>query len=276
MTTGTLASRRTAAATLLLWLGAFAGCSTGPSSGGSVLEMLDEPRAQRVGDALERYRSAYETQDMERLREAWEMSSIDALLLEQAWQSCELLNVSVESVEIELKEREASASFDQVIDYRCETRDATSRLLLRAGLAEQADGSWKILRFTRRTTAPERVRATSRAPVSATSSAPPLDALHAYQSALQACDVEALSRTWVMSARDRDLFARFCERSEKVSVSIEQQDVDLQGDRGEVQFAQTVTAERGGQICETNATLRASLVKRESGDWSMLNLRPVQ
>jgi hypothetical protein len=248
---------------------------TAPAAAAAAALGAGEP-ANAVRNAMDEYRSAYTSRDTERLRSVWDLSRVEAFLMKAAWRRCEPVDLTLDERTLEVEGGEAKVAFDQRMTYRCPGGSTHSVRALEARLEQRPDGSWKIAKLVTRK-APKSLTVWASGSVSAATTVPAIEALHTYQTAIQSCDLDGLSGAWVMSEAERSHVARFCARyGEKLSVSVRQQDVRLDGDRGEVRFLQEVTYEDRGRVRQVMADLRAALVQRKTGEWTMWDLEDAQ
>lgn len=226
--------------------------------------------------SLREYMAAYEAQDMERLRRVWSLSKLEAFLIEQTWEQCDDIFLSIDQHGLELDGDRARVEFDQNLGYGCERGNAVSKLRLEADLV-RTRGGWQIERIVSRDNGDSlpavasRGAPTSRDSLEAHSSA--LAALGEYQNAMTSCDLGALSRIWIMNRAERLNLEGFCRRFEGISVSVSGLGVEVDGDKGVVRFAQRVRYKRpGGQVQNAISSLRAALVRRSGGEWAIWSL----
>lgn len=227
----------------------------------------------RIVAALDAYRDAYAAQDTARLLDVWDLSRVEAFFMRQAWKRCEEVDVQISDPTVQVQGDRATADFNQELTYGCHGGKMRSIQALEARMERKPDGSWKIARFVSRKGAPP-LAVSAHGSVSAETSVPAIEALYVYQSAIQSCDLDSLGQAWSMTDAERDYVQRFCEKyGGRISLSVRQENLHTDGDHGEVRFQQELTLQEGGRVRQILASLKASLVRRKGGEWTMWNLK---
>lgn len=215
--------------------------------------------------ALLAYQDGQTRKDMRRLERSWRMTTTDRELTLAGWRSCASLETNLAVDEIRVDSDVAIADFSQRVDARCGGQGQTRMQRLRALLEREGQG-WRIAALAG--LGPARV-----VPVLGGSGPDGtlLETLSRYGAALGSCDLEALSQEWLMTRTDRSMVESMCRADEPTRVSIQDQVVAIDGDRGRVDFEQVI--HRGASAAPTRTSLRASLVRRDDGAWTIYRMR---
>lgn len=265
--------RRLSNAASLLTLLALALGGASPAAAASASER------KAVQDALREYMAAYQARDIERLANVWRMEKAERLFIERTWEQCEEAFLSVKQRDLDVTGNEAWIDFDQSLGYRCQDANALSRQHLRASLKRARKGGWRIdeIVVLGNGASADAVQSLGAAPVSTRgleNHTAALDALDAYEAAMQRCDLDDLASVLIMSRSQRRSLDSFCRSNRDISVSVEGLAVDVQGDRGTLHFAQRISfTTPTGSVRRAFATLRASMVRRSGGEWAIWGLR---
>lgn len=153
---------------------------------------------------------------------------------------------------------------------------------LEAKLMRRAGGEWVIVQLG----PPE---SAVPAALAALPAAPAPDALHApssvgdyvgvqaalrdYERAFERRDAALLSRVWIMNRSEMDQIERLFSESGSISVSIDDSDIQIDGDGASVRFAQTLTASRHSAFPRFRRRSPRSLVASDAaGSWDLDSL----
>jgi hypothetical protein len=223
------------------------------------------------------YRDAFESRDSERLGSVWRMTPVEKLLVERAWAGCSdlSLQVEVDSDTAVLSERgdRASIDFDQTILLHCSRRESKNRSRLRATLERAPSGRWEIVRMSPREAALTTARPLEPGAPTASPGAEALSVLQEYEAALEACDLTALSRIWILTPLERQYLDGVCRRYDHLSVAISGQQVAMAGDRARIDFVQDVGFPDASGLRRTRSDLTALMIRRSGGEWAIWKIR---
>jgi hypothetical protein len=231
---------------------------------------LRSDAVRQVLSALADYQKAYEAQDLDQLRDVWEMAPAEQTLLEQSWTHCRPTSVTVRPGPVITDGPRAKVMFQQVVDSRCGGSADVRTSDLEAVLHRDAEGRWRIASLG----APP-----TRRPVSALAGQAAagderevLATLDRYAAALAACDTPQLSTLWISNKSERQALQTACLRDGRPDVALSEPRVSLRTERSlaTVDFVQTTAF---GAARPDRTELRAVLLKRSGGEWSIWKIK---
>ncbi len=226
---------------------------------------------------LGEYSAAIEARDLARLEEIWTMSIVEKSLLVQAWQSCDQIEVGVNTVGIESSRDEATVDFDQTLKFDCAETAQISESALSASLVRSPGGEWRIDeiadRGASRFSAPARLQPGFTPKSGDPREAGALEALARYESALERCDLDRLSQVWIMSPLERQILDGVCVQNRRLNVSIGSPEVSISGDQVSVDFTHEVAFPGRAGSGGSESHLTALMVERQTGEWAIWKMR---
>lgn len=95
--------------------------------------------------------------------------------------------------------------------------------------------------------------------------------LHEYERAIEKRDAARLSQVWMMNPAEQAHFQYLFDESRSISVSIEDSDIDLDGDRASMRFAQRFVVSRRGDAPRgfKRRSYRALFASDAAGSWDI-------
>lgn len=233
------------------------------------LALRTDPAKQVLG-ALAEYENAYEAQDLSRLSGVWAMGAVERSLVEKSWRACDVASVTLRPGPVTTNGARAKVAFEQDLEVACGADHSTRTSRLEAALERDGSGNWKIASI-----AGERASnpASALAGQAATGEQREvLNTLDRYAAAFAACDTPELKSLWISNPSERSAVQAACNRDGRPSVSLADAQVSVDDERSfaTVDFVQTTSfAARP----PNRSQLRATLVKRSGGEWSIWQIK---
>jgi hypothetical protein len=234
--------------------------------------------------ALLEYRAAFVGRNMVKLEGIWKMGAVERLLIKKAWASCEKIELSLETQEMRVTGRSAVVDFDQELTFLCPNESRTSHSTLAANLNRSKAGVWTIARIGDRVVAPTRMAQAGPARIAPrggegavdTSMNRALETLSDYELALQQCDLDGLSRVWIMSELERQILQGLCFRSGQLDVSISEPQISRDDGKVSINFTHDFTKQGRTGPTQTRSRLTALFVEREDGNLAIWKIRSAE
>jgi hypothetical protein len=234
--------------------------------------------------ALLEYRSAFVGRDLAKLESIWKMGAVERLLIKKAWDNCEKIELTIETVSMRVDGPSAVVDFDQELNFLCPNEARTTHSTLSASLTLQDGDQWTIARIGDRqalqvrTAAPGPARIAAGSEILATSSGMnrALEALSDYETALQACDIESLSRVWIMTDLERQILQGLCFRSGKLNVTISEPQISKSDGGLSISFTHDFTKRGDSGPQQTRSRLTALFVERDDGNLAIWKIRTAE
>ncbi len=103
-----------------------------------------------------------------------------------------------------------------------------------------------------------------------------LEALSDYETALQRCDLDGLSRVWIMTDLERQILQGLCFRSGKLDVTISEPQISENGGKLSIDFTHDFAKRGGAGPQQTRSRLTALFVEREDGNLAIWKIRAAE
>jgi len=160
--------------------------------------------------------------------------------------------------------------FDQDLEVSCGADRSTRTSQLEAVLERDAAGNWKIASIAGKPASNPASALAGNAPNGEQREV--LQTLDRYAAAFAACDTPELTSLWISNPSERSAVQAACRRDGRPSVSLTDARVSLDGERSfaTVDFVQTTSF---ASRTPDRSQLRATLVKRSGGEWSIWKIK---
>jgi hypothetical protein len=231
--------------------------------------------AKQVLAALAEYEKGYESQDLAHLRAVWEMGPVEQTLLEQSWRSCRTTAVTLRPGPVVADGPRARVVFDQELSLLCGSTPSVRTSQLEAVLRRDAKGRWVIASIAAQPGSSARGGSALAAGAGSADEREVLSILDRYADALSACDTPELSILWISNKTERRALQAACRRDGRPEVALSDARVSLfdGGSRATVDFVQTTAF---GSRVPDRSSLRAILVNRGDGEWSIWKIKDIR
>lgn len=259
--------------------------SAGPKSRGAGPNPgIDPDLRDALNWALLEYRTAFVGRDLEKLESIWTMGAVERLLIENAWTSCEKIELALKTTDMKVTGRSAVVDFDQELTFLCPNEARTSHSALTASLELNQEDTWRISRIGNREAAPVRSATSGPASLAPGAGSQPdgdpirraLQTLSDYESALQRCDLDGLARVWIMTDLERQILQGLCFRSGELDVTISDPQVSTSEDTVSIDFTHDFKQRGRRGPMQTRSRLTALLVERGDGNWAIWKVRSAE
>jgi hypothetical protein len=239
----------------------------GPSSAGSI------PEATAIA-LLREYEAAYASHDIERLSRTWRMNPLDRTMVTHMFREYRDLAIGLELGALRSSTVEPTLDFDQQISV---ARTRTGATPLRAHMARRVTGDWFITRLEVRrgpSIGVPTLAAQSRS--EETRRQFPSGVLQEFQEAIQAQDIDRVSRIWVMNNAERAALESLFDRTPDTTSRVVLRGRMIGDTQATLDFDQRFRAASSLRIERTLARteLRAHFARDDRGEWYISKVTP--